>query len=142
MSKIGRRGLMKILIISTILKHGRIHGYGIYKELTSRNSIEWNPSIGTIYRTLASLVSEEYLEKREETFGNRRVVYYNVTDKGLEEFKRVAKCTLNKVILGLEALVPALMTLRASNRVKSEFDSELSIIRDIVNTYFNGNAGE
>jgi len=137
LNRVGKRGLMKILLLSTILKYGRVHGYKIYKELVESSSMKWNPSIGTIYRILNNMTNEGYVEKEIENIGNRRIVYYKATDKGLEEFMKIASCVFNKIITGLEVIVPTIKMLKVNNRLNNEFDSEMSIIRDIVNEYFS-----
>ncbi len=130
-----RRGLLKLLIMTIIIRKKKIHGYGIYKELDELASGIWNPSIGTIYRVLNELVSKEYIRKEEVMQGNRRVVYYIPTEKGIEEFLKASDCILRKIRTGIELIVPTLKSLRERGVYTSSFDDVFERIYYLLRDY-------
>jgi len=107
---VGKSGLLRFLVLSIIVRYGRIHGYGVYKEFQRLGS--WNPSIGTIYRVLNDLALKGFIEREVENVNGRRVVYYTASDKGVEEFLRVASCMLSKISIGLEIIIPTFTALK------------------------------
>jgi len=130
-----RRGLLKLIVLSSIIKHEKIHGYGVYKEVTSLASGGWNPSIGTIYRILNKLVAEGYVNRDVVARNGRKIVYYTITERGVEEFFKIAECLLNKIYTGMELLIPALRSLKARDRRVEIFDNALEKILHVIKGY-------
>ncbi len=136
MNRAKRRGLLKLLTLSIIISHERIHGYNIYKELTRSPTYNWKPSIGTLYRLLNEMVEEGYIVKEETMYGNKRIVYYKPASKGIEEFQRIASLILCKVTVGFETLLPAIMTLKKKGYAGEDIDMKLKKILTLLNEYF------
>lgn len=117
-----KKGLLRTLILSIVIKNKRIHGYGIYKEITD-SSIDYSPSIGTIYRLLGELHREGLIDK-EVVPGSKKKVYYLPTSKGLEEFINIATCFLNRTVRGLSILIPVLNKLYEEGKRATLFTLE------------------
>ncbi len=110
------RSLLRIYILGIIIKNEKIHGYSIYKELLKRidESIykkTGTPSIGTIYRILKELVEEGLVTKEEKIKNGRKIIYYEPTKKGIEEFLSISKMFITKVIMGLSLVIDVIRTL-------------------------------
>lgn len=125
-----RKGLLRALILSIIIRNEKIHGYGIYKEIVD-SSLGYFPSIGTIYRLLGELHREGLIEK-EVVSGSKKKVYYLPTNKGLEEFVNIATCFLNKTVRGLSVLTPVMKKLYEEGRRATLFVLE-SRVEEIYN---------
>lgn len=126
---------MKTIVLSIIIKHGKLHGYGVYREITSLVDT-YNPSIGAIYRVLSSLHSEGLIDK-EEVHGKRKVFYYKPTVKGKEEFLKIVNCFLDRTARGLSLITPVLTKLRNEIPARELFSIEGKIkeIAEITNSF-------
>ncbi|OYT40688.1 MAG: hypothetical protein B6U89_01205 [Desulfurococcales archaeon ex4484_58] len=138
MGKCVKKGILKILLLSIIIKHQKIHGYRIYKELMDLSMDRWKPSIGTLYRLLNEL-AQENLVKKEETFsGNRRIVYYEATNAGVEEFLKVCDAFFERTIIGLDILLPTLMKLRKTGLVNEMIIDKVKSIEKLIYLHTSG----
>ncbi len=79
-------GLLRYAILN-ILQEKPLHGYEIIKTVETRTKGLWRPSPGSVYPTLSELVTDGFLEKREED--DKEV--YSLTLKGREELKSLEK---------------------------------------------------
>ena len=130
-----RRGLLELLVLTSIIEHGRIHGYGIYKKLVDSAPSYWKPSIGTLYRVLNSLVVNGLVTRAEAVVNGRRVVYYSVTDKGVDEFFKIAECILNKIYAGVKLLLPALASMKTKDNRVDYFNTVFENIYTLLKNY-------
>lgn len=132
-----KKGLLKTIVLSVIIKHGKLHGYGVYREITSLVDT-YNPSIGTIYRVLGSLYKEGLIDK-EEVQGRRKVIYYKPTPRGKEEFMKTVNCFLTKTARGLSFIIPVLNKLRNEMPARDLFsiDSRIKEIAEMVNAFID-----
>lgn len=137
MSRTNRRGLLKLFIMSIVIRKRKIHGYGIYKELDELASGLWNPSIGTIYRILGELERKGYIKRKEEVRGGRRLVYYIPTEKGIEEFLKISDCILKKIRLGIELLVPTFKSLQEKGIFVSNLNDVFENIYYLLHEYLD-----
>jgi DNA-binding PadR family transcriptional regulator len=109
-----KRGIFRAKILAIIIKHGEIHGYGIYKDLLGYirdHPYITKPSLGTIYRLLNQLVLEGYVERKVISRNGRRAIYYKATNKGIEEFLRITESFLDRTTVGLALVVSTLKQL-------------------------------
>ncbi len=128
---------MKILLLSIIIRHEKIHGYKIYKELLDIGMDEWNPSIGTLYRLLNELTGKGYIVAEEGYAGKRRIVYYMPTKKGIEEFLHVCEHFFEDGRIGMEILLPTLKKLKARNMVDPYIDGKARYLIKLLSDYLN-----
>jgi len=127
--------LLELLVLTSIIEHGRIHGYGIYKKLISSAPSYWKPSIGALYRVLNSLVVNGLVTREEAVVNGRRVVYYSVTDKGVDEFFKIAECILNKIYAGVKLLLPALASMKTKDSRVDYFNTVFENIYTLLKNY-------
>ena len=76
------KGTLKPIVLKLLSVHARLYGYQItqlVRELTS-GSIQLTE--GALYPALHQLVDEGILRTEEEFTGNRKRVYYSLTDYG------------------------------------------------------------
>jgi len=124
-------GVLKMVVLSTVLKKGRAHGYEIYKTLENLAPSTWRPSQGTLYRVLNEMVEEGLLSK-EVVENRRRIAYYTATEKGIEFFLESVREFLAK----LSAVLP--LTLEAFTKVVEERGEEgrattiAEILRELI----------
>ncbi|MET1160611.1 MAG: PadR family transcriptional regulator [Thermoprotei archaeon] len=131
-SKHKKRSILKVLVLSTIIRRGELHGYGIYRELTDMGMENWKPSIGSLYRTLHKLREEGLIEDKEIMTKNRRKIrVYKATDKGINEFIQIAQNFINKVEIGLSIILPTLSRLKSNNILKNQLSLLENTLRNI-----------
>ncbi len=122
-------GLLRFLILSHALIHGRTYGYGVLKEVVKLSDGAWHPSVGTIYKVISELVSEGHLrEAGKEVCKGRQVVYYVITEAGIRELKRIADWVLRRVGTGVKFL-----TMLYAEMIKSGVD--FNEVKDAVNAF-------
>lgn len=82
-----RNGMTYILILWIISK-GKIHGYGIMKDLDEffefqiKNGIMKKTSTSKIYPILNKFENANLIKGNWETSNNKKVKYYEITEKG------------------------------------------------------------
>jgi DNA-binding PadR family transcriptional regulator len=74
--------------ILLVLADGRRHGYGIMKEVERESAGKVRLEIGSLYRLLGRLLSEELLEEDE---GDERRRYYRLSRHGRRVLKAEAE---------------------------------------------------
>lgn len=135
MNKSKRKGVMKTLVLSIIIRFDKIHGYMIYKNLLSMGMEKWSPSIGTLYRLLKELEKDGLVMKEADMEGSRRIVYYYPTEKGVEEYLKTVDVFLDKMIIGMELMLPTLKKLGETGLNKPILDDKLRYIDKLLSEY-------
>ncbi len=83
---------LEILILAILINEGRLHGYALKKRIMELTKNGWNPSIGTLYRTLSDLLEKGYV--RKEAAGRRNL--YTVTESGAAHFAEASRDLLTR----------------------------------------------
>jgi DNA-binding PadR family transcriptional regulator len=138
-----KRGIFRAKVLAIIIKHGEIHGYGIYKDLLEYirdHPYITKPSLGTIYRLLNQLVLEGYVERKATSKDGRRIIYYRATSKGIEEFLRITESFLDRIMVGLALVVSTLKQLEERGIDTMSIRDKLYRIRKLLET-MNENGG-
>ncbi len=124
-------GLLKFLVLSHALIHGRVYGYGVLKEIVNLSGGSWRPSVGTIYKVISELVSEGLLrEERKDVRRGRQVVYYVITREGVEELRRWADWILKRVATGVKFLIMLYSRLAEEGLVSDETIKTFNDVRE------------
>jgi DNA-binding PadR family transcriptional regulator len=76
-------------IILKILSVSPKHGYSLVKEINKR--LGWKPSLGGIYPILGDLEKDGLILGHEMVEFGRFKKVYKLTNKGIEEFKRLER---------------------------------------------------
>jgi PadR family transcriptional regulator PadR len=74
------------LLIMSVLRHGRAHGYAIIAALRDRSAGEFDLAEGTIYPALHRLEQGGLVESSIEIAQGRRRRTYALTPRGRKEF--------------------------------------------------------
>lgn len=126
-------GLLRYAILS-ILQEKPLHGYEIIKTVEIRTKGLWRPSPGSVYPTLSELVTDGFLEKKEDD--NKEV--YSLTIKGSEELKTLEKregklldaaTRLGEITTGLVVGGYSLLDITFKN-INNSFERTLKMIED------------
>ncbi len=132
------KGLLKFVILGIIIGNERIHGYRIHKLMTEISRGRWKPSIGTTYRLLNELLREGYISREVEVRGRRRIIYYKATEKGLNEFFKVSDIFTDKIIIGLDLIIKAIMRHRGRDiPFIDEVYTKLYTIKNILDQWLD-----
>ena len=84
--KIILRGLSRFLIL-WILANKKLSGYDVAKELKNLTGEEFKTS--SVYPILYELEENQFLSSEEITKGRRRIILYDITDKGLHILEQI-----------------------------------------------------
>ena len=121
--------LLKGIILACTIEAGEIHGYDVYKRILELTQGKWKPSIGTIYKILNEMAKQGLLERTEIRKGQRIIVYYKVTDKGIREYIGFVKIFLERYRI---CLTLVLNTLKVIKQIKGIRDPTIEgILRSL-----------
>ena len=83
------RGALKPIILSVLLKKGKMHGYAIRKFILETVATEkLIITDGGLYASLKNLRSQDLLDKTKKKVEGRKLVQYTLSKKGMEEAKK------------------------------------------------------
>jgi len=97
---------LEVLLLALLVKE-ETHGYALYKKILEHTSMEWKPSIGTIYRVLNDMASRKLVVKK---IVDRRIVY-SITEEGIREFINTSIKPLSRLTGILAILLEAYMEI-------------------------------
>lgn len=80
---------LDILVLSMIRNNKDLTGYDIIQKINRKFRGLWRGSAGTIYPLLSRLAEQGYVDITEITENNRQKKIYEITEKGIEELKKV-----------------------------------------------------
>ena len=120
-----RVGALKVLALALTLIHDGIHGYELCRKISELSGGKWVPSMGTIYRILNELAKEGYLIRNEEGRGERQLVTYRITDKGIEFLAKNIPNILRKNYLGMKIILGAYIKMMRRNSDKVIMENEV-----------------
>jgi len=83
---------LELLILAILINEGRLHGYALKKRIMELTKNGWEPSIGTLYRTLSDLLEKGFV--RKEAVGRRNL--YTVTESGATYFAEASSDLLTR----------------------------------------------
>lgn len=130
------KGMLKVLVLATIIREGKTHGYEVYKNLSKIRGEWWKPSIGTIYRVLNEMVSEGLISREEEKLGKRMIAYYTPTEAGIREFTVRSRVFLERTCLGLDLLTTTYKSLRRRGIADKSLESYLKKIYMLLSRFY------
>ena len=87
-----RKGFLKMIILKIIYDQP-MHGYDIIHEIEGRTNGQWEPSPGSVYPALESLMSKGYISMEEV---DRKKVYA-ITPEGREVVQHLKKRRLEMI---------------------------------------------
>ncbi len=78
-----------MLILQTIARQGRLHGFEIAEEIKSRSENILQVEEGSLYPALQRLLLKDWIHGEwGKTTENRRARYYTLTQSGKEQLSR------------------------------------------------------
>ena len=97
-----------------VLSQGALYGYAIMKALDQESAGSITPEIGSLYRVLARLVSQGYVEQvpgvshgKDKTYPGRRRKYYELSPAGERALRaEAARLQATLDIAGSRGLLP------------------------------------
>lgn len=114
---------LDILVLSMIKNKSEISGYDIIQKLNNQFKGMWTTSAGTIYPMLNRLEHNELIISREVMDSKRQKKIYNITEKGVDELKRVLEDNLEPSIHSLGDFIKTIF--------KASMPSEETMVRMI-----------
>ncbi|MEM1644659.1 MAG: PadR family transcriptional regulator [Ignisphaera sp.] len=143
------RGILKYLILYTIMSLGKAHGYELRKFIADMFKLQYMPSNGVLYPLLHELESEGLLTSY--TDGKRKV--YTLTERGIEYVKlnkEEIEITVKKIKyafellsqLNMDKLIDILQTMWAKgivlpNHVVESLRVKIAEILNILNSFLS-----
>lgn len=85
---------LDILVLSMIKNKSEISGYDIIQKLNNQFKGMWTTSAGTIYPMLNRLEHNNLIISREVMDSKRKKKIFNISEKGVDELKRVLEDNL------------------------------------------------
>jgi len=92
---------LEILVLSIIKNKGEISGYDIIQKLNKQFRGMGSTSAGTIYPLLSRLEKKDLIKSSDVIESKRQKKIYVITDKGVDELKRVLESNLEPSISSL-----------------------------------------
>jgi PadR family transcriptional regulator PadR len=82
-------GTLDMLILQTLTRHGRLHGFEIANAIQSRSDDVLRVEEGSLYPALQRLLIQGWVEGEwGKTEDNRRARYYRITSPGRKQLER------------------------------------------------------
>jgi PadR family transcriptional regulator PadR len=83
------QGTLEMLILQTLLRHGRLHGFEIANAIQQRSEDVLRVEEGSLYPALQRLLIQGWVQGEwAKTEENRRARYYRITASGRKQLDR------------------------------------------------------
>ncbi|MFJ9625417.1 PadR family transcriptional regulator [Streptomyces sp. NPDC101181] len=103
---------IRLLVLGAVRMHGRAHGYQVRNDLEYWGAHEWsNAKPGSIYHALKQMAKQELLlahETAPSTAGGPPRTEYEVTDRGLEEYRGLLRQAIRSYDQNMDVLSAAI----------------------------------
>lgn len=83
------KGSLKLVVLKLLEENGKMYGYAITKSAKELTDGEMLITEGALYPTLHKMEAEGLLTVSIEQVGNRMRKYYEITEEGQEETKKL-----------------------------------------------------
>lgn len=125
-----RCSFLELLVLALLINEGKMHGYALRKKIVSATRKRWDPSIGTIYRMLNSMLEKNLVEKSAE--GRKQV--YSITQKGVKYFTEISGDLLTRRVGVLAELLRAYFMIAEKNPsiVDEHLKENLKILKEVL----------
>ncbi|MET8606596.1 helix-turn-helix transcriptional regulator [Streptomyces rubiginosohelvolus] len=102
---------IRLLVLGAVRMHGRAHGYQVRNDLEYWGAHEWsNAKPGSIYHALKQMAKQGLLlahETAPSTAGGPPRTEYEVTDKGLDEYRALLRDAIRSYDRNMDVLSAA-----------------------------------
>ncbi|MFI5483126.1 PadR family transcriptional regulator [Streptomyces rubiginosohelvolus] len=102
---------IRLLVLGAVRMHGRAHGYQVRNDLEYWGAHEWsNAKPGSIYHALKQMAKQGLLlahETAPSTAGGPPRTEYEVTEKGLEEYRALLRDAIRSYDRNMDVLSAA-----------------------------------
>ncbi|MEV1048943.1 PadR family transcriptional regulator [Streptomyces sp. NPDC049916] len=103
---------IRLLVLGAVRMHGRAHGYQVRNDLEYWGAHEWsNAKPGSIYHALKQMAKQGLLlahETAPSTAGGPPRTEYEVTDRGLEEYRGLLRQAIRSYDQNMDVLSAAI----------------------------------
>ncbi|MFI8437148.1 PadR family transcriptional regulator [Streptomyces sp. NPDC079020] len=102
---------IRLLVLGAVRQHGRAHGYQVRNDLEYWGAHEWsNAKPGSIYHALKQMAKQGLLlahESAPSTAGGPPRTEYEITDRGVEEYRTLLRSAITSYDQKMDVLSAA-----------------------------------
>ncbi len=130
-------GALRVVVILSIAVKGETYGYEIVKTIEAITRGYWRPSLGTIYRVIHELEANGVIECRSASDGRRVRRLCKLTERGVEEARRLAVNGVRNISAIFTLFLRALSVIepRLADECKGVEKSIENLVEKLVSIY-------